>query len=316
MSQWDQLMVFITLVEAKSFSEAGNVLGISGAAISKQITELEKKLNLTLVERSTRHLKFTEVGQIIYEKSKQLKQDFNLITEFASTLQKEPTGLLSVVTTVGVGQYMITPFLAEFLEKYPKLTINLRLRDKIYDLEKDEHFDIAYGYPHEWLESQSDSASLIHKRIFNTTRILCASPQYLQKFGEPSSYTDFKNHLYIMHSYRMKDLILEKCAQHHVPIKPILYVNNTQALLESVRNGLGIARIANFIVQEDLNSGKLQHIFAQQIEPSVPLYLFYKKTDYVPPKITHFIKFFLNKIPNGPAIHAERELLPMVARNN
>ncbi len=248
------------------------------------------------MERSTRQLKFTEIGEIIYEKSKKLRQDFNLVTEFASTLQKEPSGLLSVLTTVGVGQYMIGPFLAEFLEKYPKLTINLKLRDKIYDLEKNEHFDIAYGYAHEWLESQSDSASIINRRISNARRILCASPQYLKKFGEPKSYADFKNHLYIMHSYRMKDIILEKCAQHHVHIKPILYVNNTQVLLESVRNSIGIARIADFLIQEDLNSGKLQQIFEQHNEPSVPLYLFYKKSEYVAPKITQFIKFFLDKL--------------------
>ena len=147
---------------------------------------------------------------------------------------------------------MISPFLAEFLEKYPKLTVNLRLRDKIYDLEKDEHFDIAYGYPEKWLESQSDRSSFIHRRILNVTRILCASPLYLQRFGEPKSYSDFKNHHYIMHAYRAKDLILEKCDQHHVSIKPILYVNNTQALLESVQNGIGIARIADFIVEKSL----------------------------------------------------------------
>ncbi len=295
MSQWDQLMVFIAVVEAKNFSQAADLLGISSAAVSKQITVLEKKLGVTLLERSTRHLTVTEAGRFIYEKGKLLQNDFTGILHYAHSVQEEPSGTLTIASTVGIGQHWVVPYLAEFMSHFPRLKVNLRLRDRIYDFDQDEPIDIAYGFPIDLLEKQSDSASLVQRRIAQTTRILCASPAYLIKYGEPKQYSDLKDHRYITHIYRNNDSVLSKCAENHIHIDPVLYLNSTEALLQCVRNGIGIASIADFIVEKDLASGSLKRVFSTHQESPTSLYFFYKKSLYLQPKITCFIKFFLEK---------------------
>jgi DNA-binding transcriptional LysR family regulator len=281
------MQTFKVIVEEGSIIQAAKKLGITKAAASKHLIELESNLNASLLIRSTRTQKLTEVGSEYYHS---LRKIFTAIAETENNIfksQEKPSGTLRITSHRYFGQQYIAPYLEEFCELYPQLRIDLELAERFPNLEQEE-IDILFGIGYEGYDS------LVRKKIASAYPILCASPLYLQKFGLPKRIEDLKSHRYITHSIREQDKITYK--NINIYLEPQTRLNDAQAMVQYAIKGLGIVKLHDYLVNEHIKNGELVEILAEFREPIKSIYVFYQKQNIIQPKIRCFLDFVYQKM--------------------
>lgn len=282
------LKVFMLAVEEGSIVRAAKLLNFSKAAASKQLIELEKNLNIQLLQRTTRTLKLTDVGESYYESVKKIFmaiEDSQLVVE---QTKDKLAGTLKIMSHRYFGEKYIVDNLKEFMNMHPSLKIDLELADRFPDLEK-ENIDILCGVAHE------GSDNLVRRKISKMQHIYCASPDYLNAYGIPRTPDELKKHQYITHSFRSPDnlIILNN---KKIYINYCIRINDAQSMLKCALNGLGIIRIHNYIAEEALRKHQLIEVLAKYKEPEKPIYVFYRQQRFVQPKIRSFLDFLYANI--------------------
>lgn len=179
--------MFRTAARLGSFTTTANELGTSPAYISKRIAILEKHLQVKLFHRTSRRVAITEEGETIYGWAKRIEDDVDQMLEAVQTGKSTPEGLIRISTSFGLGRNYVAPVLSELRRRYPSLEIRLDLFDRAVDLiAEDIDIDIRVG--------EVPEPNLIAHRIIASSRILCASPRYLEKNGEPRTPADLAQH--------------------------------------------------------------------------------------------------------------------------
>lgn len=288
---------FMLIVEEGNIAQAAKKLSISKAASSKQLIELENKLNTQLFSRSTRLLKLTDTGRLYYES---LKNVFSAVAEAESIvtqIHEKPVGTLRIASHRNFGEKYIINNIKEFITLYPDLKFDIELGDRFPDMEK-ENFDVLCGVPHEGLDQ------LVRRRLTTLSHVLCASPQYLAEFGIPKTPDDLKKHHYITHSFRNPDNILSFKNNKEVYLDYTIRLNDAQAMLKCALQGIGFIKIFNYFIKEYIEDKKLVEILKDYREPPKPLYLFYRQQKFLPLKIRLFIEFICKKINEDEALHS------------
>jgi DNA-binding transcriptional LysR family regulator len=288
MSKLEQIEAFLTIIQENSFAAAARKQGISTAAISRQISRLEADLGVQLLERTTRQIALTEVGAQYYQYAKRALNELTDAQALIQGSQIEPSGSLKMTSNRYFANKYLIPHLAEFIKRYPKLILNLELAERFPDF-NEENIDILFGVS---LEGPPD---LVRKRIMTTRYVLCASKGYLKKFGTPSSPEELSQHCYITHSMRKPDIIQFR-HEKKICVKPMLYLNDCQVMLECALRGIGIVMLHDYIVRDVIHQGLLIEILSEYQEPEKPVYLYYQHQRYLQPKIRHCIDFFTQKI--------------------
>lgn len=289
MSQLERCLTFMAIIEENSFIGAAKKLNISSAAVSKQMTVLEKQIGIQLLQRTTRRLKLTEAGELYYQQCQRIVKELEEAESLLSVMRSEPAGLLRIVSGRYIGEHMIIPYVAEFLLSYPKVTLDIELAERIPDIVT-EKIDIAIGM------SILIPGELIQRKIMTTRYVLCGSPTYLKQYGEPKKPSDLVNHRYITHTMRKPNHTISFKGDLKVHVKPFLYLNDVEAMLNCAFEDLGIIKVHEYVVAEALKKGELIEILTDYKEPEIPIYVCYPYTQYVQPKIRHFIDFILAKI--------------------
>ncbi len=284
MSQFKQLEAFVSVIEQGGFAAAGTKLHLTSAAISKQVKALEESLAAELIKRDTRNFALTEIGTQYFEKAKVILAQLKEANLMISQTQVEPTGTLKIVSHRHFAEHIILPKLPLFLKNYPKLTLKLELAERFPDLNREE-IDLLLGVSLEMTD-------FIQKKIGETRYIFCASPAYLQEFGTPKKPEDLKSHHYLTHSMREKPQFVEFKNHSDVFVEPHLWLNDSNALRECAVQGLGIVKLHDYFVKEDIAAGRLIEVYPNQTEPKQALYLYYRKGRYLEPKTKAFIDFY------------------------
>lgn len=285
MSKFDRIATFITVIEENGFSSAARKKGVSTAAISRQISGLEKELGVQLIQRNTRQFLLTEAGSDYYQHA---KQALTQLIEAESVIvgnKVEPTGILNVTSNRYFANKYLIPRLSEFMALNPKLKMNLELAERFPDL-SEENIDIIFGVS---LEGPNE---LVRKRVGETRYIVCASPAYLKKYGIPSTPADLRTHRYITHAMRKPNDIITFKNQISVQVTPVLWMNDSRAMCECAILGLGVVKLHDYIVEDALQDGRLIEILAAYNEKTQPVYLYYQKSKYLQTKIRRFIDFY------------------------
>lgn len=289
MDKLKHMKTFILAVEEGSIAQAARRLGISKAAASKQIIDLENELNTLLLNRTTRLLKLTDTGESFYES---LKNVFSAVTEAESIIAKthdKPVGTLRIASHRHFGERFIINNMKEFVTLYPELKLDIELADRFPDIEK-ENFDILCGIAHEGPDH------LVRKKVATIRHLLCASPEYIAEHGMPKTPDDLKRHRYITHSFRNPDNFLLFKNNKEVHLDFFIRLNDAQAMLKCALQGLGFIKIFNYFVDEHIKRGELIEILKNYSEPPKSLYIFYKQQKFLPNKIRLFIDFLTKKI--------------------
>lgn len=289
MSQFDAIETFVLVVEENNFARAAKRLHISAAAVSKQITLLEKHLGVQLLKRTTRQLALTEMGGAYYEQCKRILSEIQHADALVSEFHKEPKGLLRVVCANYFAKRFIVPRLAEFMRRYPKVILELELAERMPDLAR-ENIDLLFGV------SLLADPELVQRKISSTHYVICASPAYLKKYGIPKKPNDLLQHHYITHTMRKPNNVLVFKDKQQIQLQPILRLNDAEAIKACALQGIGIVKLHEYMVREELATGKLQEVLEKYREPDQSIYLYYQPMRYLQPKIRCFIDFMLEAV--------------------
>lgn len=289
MDKLKHMKTFALIAQTGSLVSTAYKLGISKAAVSKQLIELEKNLNVQLFHRTTRRLQLTDIGKL-YNIS--LTNVFSAIEEAESVVThvtKQPKGILKIASHRHFGEKFIIKHIAEFTSLYPDLKLDIELADRFPNMEA-EGIHVLCGIGHEGPDH------LVRKKIATTRRVLCATPQYLQKYGTPKKPSDLIHHRYITHSFRSQGDVLTFKNGHDIFVDYTYRFNDSQTMLQCGLEGLGFLSIFDYFVSEHLKNGSLIEILKDYREASQPLYIFYRQYKFVPIKIRLFIDFLTKKI--------------------
>lgn len=285
MSKFDRMATFVSVFQEGSFAACARKLNISPAAVSKQISVLEKELGFELLTRSTRKLSLTEAGAFYFEQANKILRDMAEIDSLALDMRKEPFGSLKVASQRYFAESYILPHLSDFLKAYPKVKLTLELMERFPDLDREE-IDIVIGM------SRSLSESSIQKTLGYTHYVMCASPTYLKAYGTPKHPQDLKQHHYINHTLRTPVTITKFADGLELYLEPYLLLNDTKGMKSCAVNGIGIVKLHRYVVADALESGTLVEILADFNEPKQPIFASYSPHKHVPPKIRAFLNFF------------------------
>lgn len=284
-----QMQTLVLVSALGSLAAAARKLGISPAAVSKQLTKLEQELGLQLLVRTTRKIEFTDPGKSYCFQCQRILEEVEAASAMISQIKAIPSGPLKVVSGRHFAVTYILPFIKEFLLEYPEIELNLELAERIPDLNA-EAIDVSIGM------SISAQGDVIQKKIATTFYTLCASPDYLKSFGIPKKPEELKYHRYITHSMRKPDDELQFNKNESIILKPYIRVNDAQTMLNFALAGLGIAKLHHYVVKEHIERGELQEVLGAYTKGEIPLYVAYPQRRYIAAKVRCFIDFITNKI--------------------
>ncbi|PID36618.1 MAG: LysR family transcriptional regulator [Rhodobacterales bacterium] len=286
---WDKLRIFHAVADAGSLTHAGEALGLSQSAVSRQIRGLEEALNATLFHRHARGLILTEQGELLFDASTAMSQRLEAATARIRDSRDEIFGELRVTTTNGFGMLWLAPRLPKLYEKYPELKIDLILEERVLDLPMREA-DVAIRM------KEPSQADLIRKRLMGVKMRLYAMPEYLAQNGTPETTADLHHHRLICHSANSTQVsagsaFVERLLTHDIP--SILTVNSYFGALQGVLNNLGIGVLPNYIAADFTD---LVQVLEGEESKEVPVYLAYPEELRQSKRVAAFRDFVVEEI--------------------
>jgi DNA-binding transcriptional LysR family regulator len=284
MDQVAAMRSFRKVLELGSFSAAARQLGLSKAAVSKQISELESYLGATLIHRTTRRLHPTDAGQAYFESAVGLLDELEAADAAVRHLQSEPAGTLRVSVPSAFGQVCLSAMLSELNRRHPKLTVAVEATDRLVDL-VEEGFDAAIR-----IRATLPDSTLIAKRIRQIPIHVVAAPSYLKAHGTPQKPEDLARHNCFVYTlsnrpfeWSFKGRGESKGGQ--VKVHGTLHANHGHLLLEPLRDGEGIAMLPEFLLSQDLEKGTLVPILTKFPADPLTLFVVYPPSRHSSPKI-------------------------------
>ncbi|MFK5892164.1 MAG: LysR family transcriptional regulator [Pseudomonadota bacterium] len=293
MNYLKRMIIFSHVVEAESFSGAARRLGIAKSAISKHISLLEKEIGVRLLNRTTRRLSLTEIGKVYYKSCANIAVVAEEANRQVQQLKKEPLGSIKISAPVSFGSQFIAPAIHQFIQKHKLINIELLLHDHVVDL-VEQGIDIAVRIG--WLKD----SSLFARKICESPRLLCASPEYIQRKGLPECPEDLLDHECIIFSLlpTPRHWIFSKNNQQQtIQVNGRIKTNSTNALRSFLLQGAGISTLSNFLISEDIKAGNLVPLLTEYDIGSAGVYAVLQSNLFQQVKVRLFIDFLNEYIP-------------------
>jgi DNA-binding transcriptional LysR family regulator len=288
----NEMTVFVRAVELKSISAAARNLRLSAAAASHRILQLEEKMGVRLLNRTTRSLQPTEAGLIFYEHALEVLAAVMRAENSMATASGIPTGTLRVTAPLGFGRRVLAPLVSEFHARYPNLEIRLRLSDHIIDL-LSESVDVAVRM------AVLPDSSLVVRKIADCPRFLCASPAYLDKHGRPETPDDLLQHNCILlrfpGSTQARWTLTTPTGPLVVPVTGKFDADDGDVLTEWALQGDGIALKPYWEIAHHLRNGDLEQVLPAFPPEAVSLTLLYPNKHLLPARVRVFADFLVEK---------------------
>jgi DNA-binding transcriptional LysR family regulator len=268
---WDKLRIFHAAAQAGSFTHAGETLGLSQSAVSRQVSALEQDLEVPLFHRHARGLILTEQGDLLFRTVQDVMAKLDAAKMRLTDSREKPHGELRITTTFGIGTNWLTPRLGQFLELYPDIKLQVLLSDDELDLAM-RAADVALRLRE---PSQPD---LIRRRLFTVHYHLYASPDYLKRHGQPQTVEDLDRHRLLSYAVTgaafLDDLnaLLYSGRDAKNPREPVMSVNNITALQRAAEAGVGIAILPDYL---NIPSKGLVQLLTKAMMPELECYLVY-----------------------------------------
>lgn len=285
MGKLEDMEIFARVVSAGSLSAAGRELGLSPAAVSKRLKQLEDALGTRLLQRTTRQISLTEAGQGYYERVGVLIAGIEEAEAFATRRSQAVKGLLRVTAPTSFGRMHIAPHINAFMGANPDLSIDLQLTDAFVDI-VGEGYDLAVRI------GELHDSSLVARKLAPVRRILCASPAYVARHGWPKSLSDLSAHVCLPpHNNEFWKLEGREGVINYRPEGP-LRSNSSEVIREAVIGGAGIALRSTWDVGPELAAGALVQVLpAYESSHNLGIYAVYPSRRFVPAKVRAFIEF-------------------------
>jgi DNA-binding transcriptional LysR family regulator len=287
MDKFVEMQAFVSVVEAGSFVKAAEALALSKAAVSRHVSELESRLGVRLLHRTTRRLSLTEAGAVFHARCKVMLADVDEAEAELTMHAGEAMGQLKVNVPVTFGLLHLAPLWPAFLARHPKVTLDVTLSDRIVDL-VDEGFDMAVRI------ARLPSSSLICRRVSSTRMVLCASPAYLREHGTPRHPAEIASHSVIAYSLLSMGERWEFDGPEGpvaVKVVPRMRTNSGDTCRVAALAHQGIVLQPSFLVGDDLKSGALVEVLPQYRSTELGIFVVYPTRQHVTPKVRVLLDF-------------------------
>ena len=297
MNDLNDMTIFAKVAELQGISPAARVLRMPKSKVSRHMAALEDELGVRLLERSTRAVHLTEVGEIYFQHCKRIVEEAVSAQESVSQMLEAPRGHLKINASVAIGQHLLTPFLGEFMALYPEIQLEIRLDNQRVDLIRD-------GYDLVVRLGKLEDSALISKPLGEDHAVLVASPDYLKQMGTPKKLAEFKNHRFLvmgdMPDFDHWRLIGPGGQQEIVDVGRYSMLNDLTMIRQVAIDGGGIARLPRYICSDDVNSsGELRQVMSDWRSPTFQFYALYPSRRGVTLKLRAWLDFFDDKLKQG-----------------
>ncbi len=249
---WDKLRIFHAAADAGSFTHAGDTLGLSQSAVSRQVSSLEADLKVPLFHRHARGLILTEQGELLYRTAHEVFMQLEGVKTRLTDSREKPDGDLRVTTTLGLGTSWLTPRLREFIELYPDIRLQLIFNDDELDISM-RQADVAIRL------RQPVQPDLIQRKLFTVHFHTYASPDYIKRHGTPRTVADLDDHRIITFGepapayFRDINWLETVGRESNNPRTPALRINTIHGIKRAVQNGIGIAVLPDYLIDNESN---------------------------------------------------------------
>lgn len=282
-----RMVIFFHVVDAQSFSGAAKQLGIAKSAVSLHISSLEKSLGVRLLNRTTRRFTLTEVGETFYQSCARIFAEAEIATRRINQLQDEPLGTLKVAGPISLGSLFITPLAREFILQHTALNVELLLNDQVVDMVK-EGIDVSIRVG--WLPD----SSLVARKICDWPRLLCASPDYIERRGKPETPEQLADHeciIFTLLPAQFHWTFSKNKRQKRIQVNGRIKTNNADSVRILLLEGAGISVLGDYLVKDDIKAGRLVRLLPDYDCGTAGIYAVYQDRHYQQAKVRLFIDF-------------------------
>jgi len=291
--EWLQTVkVFESVIQNGSLSAAGRRLGLSPASISRHIKHLEDRLGVRLLNRTSRRLSLTEAGRLYFDKVENILTLIDDAEQSVVQLHSVPRGTLRVHSRMVIGQQFVVPSLKKFIGMYPEIAVDLQMSNFPVDI-------VARGIDVDIRMGKLADSSLVARKLANSERLLCASPEYLDSHPPIETPLDLVNHSCLTYRLNLGMPVWrfrrDGEPDVEIPVKGCFQSDNGEAILTATLDGLGISMMNDWSVREPLADGRLVRIFEDYTvsfsEFENGIYAVFQKSKHLPIKTRLFVDF-------------------------
>jgi DNA-binding transcriptional LysR family regulator len=283
-----EMQVFVQVVESGSLSEASRRLLLSASTVSRMMRRIEERLGVGLIERSTRRLSLTAEGQLYYERSRHLLDEFRDVEGEVARGARQTGGIVRISVPVAFGVLIVEPLLPEFWENYPNIVLDISISEDVVDLYLDRT-DVAFRI------GTLPNSSMISRRIGTMQRKIVASPAYLERRGTPRTIADPADHNCLAFNFPLRSDPWALCgppAQGEGAPRGSLRTNDGETIRRMAVAGVGLARSCRYQVQDDLDAGRLVEVLAGEgVEEALEVHALYLSRSHTPQRVRAFLEF-------------------------
>jgi DNA-binding transcriptional LysR family regulator len=293
MDRLESMRAFTQVVEAGGFAAAARKMDLSRSAVNKLVINLEDLLGVQLLYRTTRQVTPTDTGRAFYERCVNILSEIEEAEREVSQQQTTPQGNLKINAPMSFGIICLGDLIADFMARYPELKIQLTLEDRFVDVVA-EGYDLAIR-----IAQPQDSPSAIARHLASCDRVVCAAPSYLEKCGIPQHPRELKDRSCLHYGYLAtgdKWQFVKDDEEYEVLIAGILCSNNGEVLRDAAVRDLGIVALPTFIIQRELQQGKLQPILSEYHLPELSISAIYPVNRHLSLKVRLFIEFLASAL--------------------
>jgi DNA-binding transcriptional LysR family regulator len=292
MHRFNQIEMLVAVVEEASFTAAAERLNVSKSHVSRQIKELEEHLGVRLLNRTTRQVSVTSEGEIFTQRCANVIEEFERAERALTQRRTDPVGLLKVAAPMTFGVNYLSPVLAEFLETYEGVEVDVHFSDRMVDL-VEEGFDVGLRI------GSLDDSSLIGRKVRDVKAYICASPAYLEEHDRPDRPSDLKDHNCLQYSYLSAGnrwYFQRDDEETVVPVSGSFKANNGEALKEAALRDVGVVLAPEFILGEPVENNQLVRLFPEWSMQEGAIWLLYPHRRHLAAKVRHFVDFVRERL--------------------
>lgn len=296
MDRFSELRAFVEVVRTGAFVKAADALDLSKTAVSRQVSDLEKRLGVRLLNRTTRRLSLTDEGQRFHEHACTVLADLESAEADVMTRAREVTGLLRITAPLSFGILHLAPLWPEFRARHPGATLDVTLGDRVVDL-VDEGYDLAIRI------ARLPDSTLVSRRLATTRMVLCAAPAYLRKHGTPRQPRELAEHTTLAYSYWSSGDEWQFAGPEgaaSVRVRPWMHTNNGDSCRAAALAGHGIILQPSFLIGEDLRRKALVELMPEFRAVELGVYAVYPTRRYLLPRVRAMVDFLAEGFRDPP----------------
>ena len=313
MDKWAELSAFVAVVEHEGFAPAARLKHVSPSGLSRLVSNFEDRLGVRLLNRTTRRISLTEAGERMFNHGKSILAELSEAEAEVTNLNTAPRGRLRVSCVRTLAERQMGPIFADFMVKYPDVSLDIWEHAHPHELVA-ESVDVAL------ITGELDSSSHIIRSIAKFKRVICAAPSYLRKHGTPTTPHDLKHHncLEFGNNAQRQRWRFRKCNgdggsnSEELCVSGNFSASAADTLLPAALAGIGICRLADFVVGPHIQSGELVQLFGEDVvADDVPFAIVYTAKRHLAPKVRVFIDHLVDVFSSEPRQENSRGTDPL-----